>query len=170
MSFWLVITGVLFIQEGIATLAVLLTAYQLHYPLLAIHAIWLAATVIQICLGYALGKWIQKKFADSKVEKRVKKYAESLDRSIGKRGEAVALILLSGIVSPGITAFLGSWLNVSFRNILIFAVLGDLIWYVSEWVTVIGATDIASLVRIGPLFILIAVVAIGLIVKVVRKK
>lgn len=170
MSFWLIIAGTLFAQEGLLTLAVLLKAEQLHYSLLAIHAIWLIVTLFQIWLGYVIGKWIQKKFANSKFEIRLKKYAESLDHSIGKRGEAVALILMSGIVSPGLTALLGSWLNISFRNIVIFALIGDLIWYVSEWVTVIGATNIASLFRTSTLLILIGVIAIGLIVKIVRKK
>ncbi len=170
MSFWLIIAGALFVQEGLSVIVVLAEAYKMGYSLLAIHAIWLADTLVQIYLGYIFGKWIQKRFANSKFEVRLKKYAESLDTSIGKRGEAVALLLMSGVISPGITALLGSWLNVSFRNIMIFAVLGDLIWYVSEWVTIIGAEHIASLLRTGTLLILIALIAITLIVKVVRKK
>ena len=170
MSFWLIIIGTLFVQEGLSVIVVLLKAYQEHYPLLLIHAIWLIDTLVQIWLGYVIGKWIQKKFADSRFELWMKKRAALLDDSIGKRGEAVALVLLSGIVSPGLTALLGSWLNISFRNIALFALLGDFIWYASEWVTVIGTSNLASLFRTSTLLILVAITAVGLIVKVVRKK
>jgi uncharacterized membrane protein YdjX (TVP38/TMEM64 family) len=170
MAFWLLIIGTVFLQEGISTTVVLLEAYQRGYSLPIIHLVWFVGTIIQIYLAYIFGKWIQKRFPESKFEHRMKHYSVSLDESIGKRGLALALILMSSIVSPAFTSFIGSWLNISFRDILIYAFIGDLIWYTSEWITVIGASHLATLFQDGTAIVIIAIIAIALIVKVTKKK
>jgi membrane protein YqaA with SNARE-associated domain len=168
MSLWLLITIALTLQEGLSVLAVLVRAYQLHYSLWAIHAIWLAVTVIQISLAYYFGKWIQKKFKESKFERWAEKYAHKLEASIDKNGEKIALMLLSSIISPAIAAFLASWLEIPFSSVFVFALLGDAFWYASTWATVLGAFQIISIAKYG-LLIVIGLAIIFVLISHFRK-
>jgi membrane protein YqaA with SNARE-associated domain len=159
MSLWLLLTLALLVQEGVTTTVLLLEAYQQHYPLILIHLIWLVVTVFQIYAGYYVGKWIQKRFAGTKFESWLKKSAHSLEKHIGASGESIALVLVSGIISPVVAALGASWLEISFTRVLIFAGIGDLLWYLSEWITILGLTKLISGAKVE-----IGVVAIGLIV------
>src|SRR5665213_634522 len=140
MSLWWLLTVALLVQEGISTTVLLLKAYQEHYPLILIHLIWFVVTVVQIYAGYYLGKWIQTRFKNTKFELWMKKSTHRLDKHIGTSGEAIALMLVAGLVSPAIAALGASWLDISFVSVLIFALIGDLFWYVSEWATVFGVS------------------------------
>jgi membrane protein YqaA with SNARE-associated domain len=161
MNLWLLIIGALTLQEGLSTTVILLDAVHAHYPLLLIHAIWLFVTVLQIVAGYFLGKWIQKRFGNSKAEQWFKKSAGKLEKSIGKQGAELALVIASALVSPAATSFLASWLDLSLTKIFIFTLLGDFLWYLSEWVTVYGATQILSDVKYG--FVVLFVIAVAYI-------
>jgi membrane protein YqaA with SNARE-associated domain len=168
MSLWLLITLALTLQEGLSVLAVLLRAYQLQYSLWVIHAIWLAVTIIQITVAYHLGKWIQKRFKESKFERWAEKSAHKLETSIDKNGEKLALVLLSSIISPAIAAFLASWLEIPFSSIFVFTLLGDAFWYASTWATVLGAFQIISVAKYG-LLIVIGLAIIFVLISHFRK-
>jgi membrane protein YqaA with SNARE-associated domain len=159
MSLWLLIISALTIQEGLSTDVILLEAVHAHYSLWLIHAIWLVVTVAQIYAGYYLGRWVRTRFANTKAERWFERSAQKLEESIGKRGEEMALVLASAIVSPAATAFLGAWLEISFTRILIFTLLGDFIWYVLTWVTVFGATQIISGLKYG--LVIVCIIAVG---------
>jgi membrane protein YqaA with SNARE-associated domain len=163
MPLWILITIALTVQEGLSVLAVLLKAYQLHYSIWLIHGIWLCVTVAQITLAYFFGKWVQKRFEHSKFERWVKKSVHKLERSIDKNGERIALILLSSIISPALAAFVASWLEISFGNIFMFTLLGDLFWYVSTWATVLGAQQLLSNAKYGLLALIFIVICFVLI-------
>ncbi len=170
MSLWILITIALTVQEGLSVLAVLLRAYQLHYSLWLIHLIWLCVTVAQIALAYFFGKWIQKTFASSKFERWVKKSVHKLERSIDKNGERLALILLSSIISPALAAFVASWLEISFGNIFIFTLLGDLFWYMSTWATVLGAQQLLANAKYGLLALILIAICFVLISHLKKSK
>jgi hypothetical protein len=155
MSFWLVIILTLVVQEGISTIAVLLRAEQLHYSLWAIHILWLVIASLEIAIAYRVGKLVQKSFADSKFERWVKTHVRNFEASIDKRGENVGLLLLSLIISPFVAAFLASWLDISFTNIFFFTLLGDGLWYASEWATVVGAQALLAQAKLVGLVILV---------------
>ena len=170
MTLWLLLTVALVVQEGLSTTVLLLQAYQRHYPLYLIHILWLLLTILQIYAGYYLGKWIQKRFAGSKFESWMKKSTAKLEKMIGERGEAIALILISGIVSPAFAALGASWLEISFTKVLIFALIGDLLWYLSEWVTVIGAAHLFSDVKADSAIVIGTVLILLFMFKFHRKK
>ena len=169
MSFWLLLTLALTVQEGLSTIALLLRAAQLHYSIWIISAIWLAVTVIQIIAGYYLGKWIRKRFARSKFETWVEKQAHKLERSIDKKGEMLGIAVLSSVISPAIAAFLGAWLNISFVSIFFFSLLGDLFWYASSWAYALGAITLLSRVKEG-LLILIAIAIVLVVISYSTKR
>jgi FtsH-binding integral membrane protein len=170
MKLWLLIALVLTLQEGLTVLAVLVHAYQLHYSLIGITAVWLVVTVAQILFGYWLGKRIQRKFAGSKFELWVQKQAATLEKSIDKNGEKIALVLFASIISPGIGAFVASWLDISFVSIFFYSLLGDTFWYVSTIATVIGAEQILSKAKEGFFIVLVIVVIFVVISHFAKKK
>ena len=168
MNLWLLIILTLTLQEGLSVLAVLVKAYQLHYSLWIIHLIWLVVTMAQIGIGYVLGKWLQKRYAGMKFERWVNKHAKKLEESIHSSGENVALMLLSSIISPFIAAFLAAWLDVTFVNVFIFALLGDFFWYASTWAYVLGATALLAKAKYG-LVIVLAIACVFLYISHYRK-
>lgn len=170
MKLWLLIALVLTLQEGLSVLAVLLKAYQLHYSFVGITAIWLLVTVLQIALGYFLGKRIQKRFAGSKFEVWINKHAHKLEKSIDKSGEKVALVLFASIISPGIGAFLASWLDISFPTIFLYSLLGDTFWYASTWATVLGAIQILSRLKEGLIVVLVVIVLVNVLPYLLKRK
>jgi membrane protein YqaA with SNARE-associated domain len=170
MSLWLLLTATLLVQEGLSTTVLLLRAYQEHYPLIAIHLIWLVVTVLQIYIGYYLGRWIQKRFKGSKFELWLKKSAHSLEKYIGTSGQALALILVAGVVSPAIAALGASWLEITFTSVLIFALIGDFIWYVSEWATVFGVTHFFGNPVIEIVVVIVGGIIFAIAVQFAKKK
>ncbi|MBA3789196.1 hypothetical protein H0X32_02255 [Patescibacteria group bacterium] len=170
MTLWFLIIISLIVQEGLSVTVLLLKAYQLHYPLFAIHAVWLVVTVFQIYTGFYLGKWIQKRFTDSKFERWMKKAAHKLEGIIGERGEEFALIFMSALVSPALAALGASWLEISFTKVLIFGLLGDLLWYISTWITVIGAAHLLSDVKGDAAIVIGALLVLYFVFKFARKK
>jgi len=170
MSLWLLLTGALLIQEGLSVTLLLLRAYQEHYFLWAIHFIWLAVTVIQIYIGFYLGKWIQKRFANSKFERWMKKSTHRLDKYIGTSGEAIALMLVAGVVSPAIAALGAAWLDISFTSVLTFALIGDLFWYVSEWATVFGVSHLFGNSVVEIVVVVVGGIAFAVAVRFAKKK
>jgi membrane protein YqaA with SNARE-associated domain len=168
MKLWLLIALVLTIQEGFSVLATLVRASELHYSFWIISLVWLVVTILQIALGYYLGKFIQKKSKGSRFERWAEKYARKLEKSISKSGEKLALVIFSSAVSPGIGAFLASWLDISFADIFIYSLLGDLFWYLSTLATVFGVVALLSKARFG-LIILICIVVVILLISYFRK-
>ena len=168
MSLWLLIILALTLQEGLSVLAILLRAYQLHYSLWVIHLIWFIATAVQITLAYYFGKWTQKSVTHSKFNRWTEKSVALFKKSVDKNGERIALVLLSTIISPALAAFFASWLEISFGNIFIFTLIGDLVWYISAWATVLGAFQILLIARYG-LLVLIALVFIFVLISHFRK-
>ncbi len=141
-SLLIIIILALIVQEPATTDATLFQARQNHFNILLIHLIWLIATCIDIFLGFYLGKWIQKTFKGSRFEVFSNKWADKIERFIGRNGEKFVLILLGIINFPYINSFLASWLKLSFRNIFILIFIGDTIWYAIEWAINLGVRSL----------------------------
>jgi hypothetical protein len=161
MTLWWLLIGALTIQEGVSTTVLLLEAHQKHYSIFLITLIWLVVTVLQIYAGFYLGKWIQKRFSGTKFEAWLKKSQQSFEKYIGKTGESFGLILVSGLVSPAVAALGASWLDISFMQVFIFALLGDFLWYLSEWITVLGLTQLVAGAHVETIIVIIGFVAVA---------
>ncbi len=147
-------------QEYISSNAAMLAVYQAHYSVWLIHALFLAATALDILVGYAAGKWIQRRFADAKITQAAKRVAGKLDSFMGKRSKWLSLIILGFINYIYVSAFLIAWLDVSFFEMALFLSIGDLLWYASEWVLIAGV----SIVFPNPYLAFAAVLGISLAV------
>ena len=142
MPIWLFVIFASIFQEPATTDTMLFQVRQSHFNLWLVHAIWFIATFIDICVGFILGKWIQKSFKNSKFETFSNKWADRVERFIGRRGERFALILLGVINFPYINSFLGSWLKLPFKSLFTLIFIGDVIFYAIEWSINLGVRSI----------------------------
>ena len=166
MKTWLFIIITLIIQEPASTDAAIFQARHLGLNLWIVHLIWLAATMLDIWLGYKIGKWVQKKFHGTKFELFAEKWAGKFERFIGERGEKSTLVLLGVVNFPYINTFLASWFRIPFKNVFILVLIGDAIYYSIEWGINIGVRHFI----VDPHIALYAVIALGLLFSIFSKK
>lgn len=164
-NIWLFIIVALFIQEPTSTDAAIFQVRHLHFNLFLINFIWLIATIIDIWLGYAIGKLIQGKFQGTKFETWSFKWATRVENFIGKKGEKFALILLGIINFPYVNSFLASWLKISFKNIFILIFIGDAIYWAIAWGINIGVRNFI----VDPHTALYVVIGVGLLFSILAK-
>jgi len=138
MNLWIRITIFLFIQELISMNTVLLTAYQQNYSLWIITGIFIVATLITTTIGFFLGKWVQRRFKDSKVVKYSEAKARDLERSLGPKGSRAALVILGIFNFNYINAFLASWLSLSYKEVLLYVLISDLWWFLIDLAVILG--------------------------------
>jgi membrane protein YqaA with SNARE-associated domain len=156
---------VLFIaQEPVSTDAVLLEAYQNHYNVWIIHALFVVATVLDIVVGYYFGAWLHRRFSENKMMRRFADWARSISGR-GTYGEYLYLIVWSWVAFP-FSAVLAPWLDISFKRTLIYMFIGDLIfWYGSEWLVVLGVKTFVP----NPLDALYGVVLVSLLIALLMR-
>jgi len=165
MKTWLLITLAVIIQEPASTDAAIFQARHLGLNLWIVNLIWLAATLVDIYLGYRIGKWIQKKYAGKKFVVVAEKLASKIENFIGRSGENFALILIGVINFPYLNAFLASWLPIRFRNAFVLILIGDAIYWAIEWGINIGVRTHVS----DPHTALYIVIFLGLLFSVLSK-
>ena len=165
MKFWLLLVAILVIQELASANAILLFAYQQHHNLWLVHGIFLAATTVDIYIGYYFGKWIQKKRPAGKLVVLAKKWAVKIESVMGMTGQKLWLLLLGALNFPHVDAFLASWLNLSFPEIFLFLFLGDLLWYVSEWLIILGVHSFV----VNPATAIYVTIGISIILSVIAR-
>jgi hypothetical protein len=162
MHLWLLLASVLLLQEPLSTTFVILEVVRADYPIILIHLLWLVFTTSQIYLGYALGRWVQRRFTNSKVESWIAKWIKQISDLIGKKGQKVALIFFTILTTPFFAGFVASWLPISLWNILFFSTLGSLVWYLQVWIGVYGAGQFSSSLQTT----VISVIIIGTLVSI----
>lgn len=144
MKLWLLIIAVFLGQELITTNAVLLEAYKEGYPLWPIHILFIACTIFISWFCYFLGKWAQKRFGHTKIIRYSQTRALKINGFLGNSGQRMALFVLGFIGMVQAMAFLASWLDLSLSEVIFLLCLGDIIWYVIEWLVVLGANAAAA--------------------------
>lgn len=162
---WLFVIACLFIQEPTSTDAAIFLVRQNHLNLWVVNVIWLAATIIDIVVGYLVGKWIQRAFQSTRLVAWSKQWAEKIEQFIGKSGERFVVILLGVINFPYLNAFLFSWLRLSFKNLFVLLLIGNAIYWLIEWGINIGVRSAVA----DPHMALYVIVAVGLLFSVISK-
>lgn len=162
---WLFIIVSLFIQEPTSTDAAIFQVRHLHLNLFLVNFIWLIATIVDIWLGFAVGKLIQSKFQRTKFENWSFGWATRAENFIGKNGEKFSLILLGVINFPYVNSFLASWLKISFKTIFMLIFIGDAIYWVIAWGINIGVRNFV----VDPHTALYVVIGSGLLFSILAK-
>ena len=165
ISTWLFIILCVFIQEPASTDAAIFQVRSLHLDLLLVNLIWLAASALDIWIGYKIGKWIQKRYRGKKFILLSEQWAKKLENFIGKKGEKFALILLGVVNVPYLNSFIASWLDIPFKSLFTYILIGDAIYWIIEWGINIGARSLFT----DPHSALYAVIGAGLVFSIFSK-
>ena len=163
IQFWLSTILIFIFQEQASTNALLLYAKQhqiAHWP---IHILWILLSVFDIAVAYALGQWVHKKVAPSKIGARLDGYARKIEATLGSRNESIALTLLGIVNFPYINAFLCSWLKLDFKQILLYLLIGNTISYIITWETVIWFNRLIP----NPLWALLAIILFSFFISII---
>jgi len=135
---YLLLFGTFLLQEPISSGGVLLDALNQHVSVWIIHLFFIVTTSIDVIVGYYAGRYIERRFENSKFVKFCKRKAEELNLYAGRYGQKVMIVVFGQILFP-ISAIMMPWLEVSLLDSLIYLFLGELIfWYALLWLVVLG--------------------------------
>ena len=156
----------LFVQEIISMNALVFATSHGAYPTLLIHIVFVIATLIDIGIGFFIGKFLRKKTSGSKVALWIQKTSDRFSLSTKKYRRWIALLLLGNFSFPYINACIAGYLDMPFWESLFFIFIGDLIWYATVWLVVISISSLVKNLFIA--FLIIIMIAL-LVMIAVRK-
>jgi membrane protein YqaA with SNARE-associated domain len=168
---WPVIVPIFFFQEFASVSAVLALAYRDGYNLLILHVLWVVATVVDISLGYFLGRYLgELVFKNSRFGHVLERWAKKFEDRVGKSGQSFSLMLLGFVLSPYLAGFIVAWMELSFNDVLLFVALGDILWYLFAWAAVIGLTAAVPNMEVFIIVVICIAIALSLAFRRLRKK
>lgn len=163
---WLFIIFALVTQEVISLNTVILEVHRYNFHVGLIHILFMAATALDIIVGFTFGTYAKKHLTNKKLVAFAEKWSARFYTLVGKKGKWVALIILGNFSFPYINAFIAPWLNLSFIESFIFIFIGNMIWYATVWLFVLGVVSVVP----NPLTGLFVIIAIVILVMLFAKK
>lgn len=155
MPTWILVAAVLIPQEFASSAIVFVIAVQNNFPIWAINLIWICTTLLDMYVGYMLGKFAREKLHETSFFNWVERWMEKWRRAIGLHGEKLSLSLLGIIDFPYVNAFLGAWIGLPPGMTFGLTFAGNFVWYLFLWGTVLG---LSTLVRNPDIILLVLVV------------
>jgi len=153
---WLLVAAVLIPQEFASSAIVFVIALQNNFPLWAINLIWLCTTMLDMYVGYMLGKFTKEKFDDTRFFHWVDRWINKGKAALGMHGEKLSLALLGVIDFPYVNAFIGAWIGLPMNMTLLLTLAGNFAWYLFLLGTVLGLSAFIANPDIIILILLIA--------------
>jgi membrane protein YqaA with SNARE-associated domain len=159
------------VQELALTEATLIFVYHSGFNLWMVHAIWLAATIIDITIGFYVGRYLKNRLAGFKwFNATIGKWSVKFKGYVGQGGKALALVLLGLFLFPYFAAFLAAWFDVDFTKAIIFVSLGNLVWYLFVLGTALGINFLVPNIKLAITLVILAVVIIDVFSRLMRKR
>ena len=159
MQLTILIAAVLIVQEFASSAYVFILALQQNFPVWGIHAIWLATTLLDMYVGYAVGAFTRDRLRKTKLAERIGKTAAKMRTRLGPHGERFSLALLGIIDFPYINAFLGAWIGLPLGTTMLLTLAGNFVWYLVLWGAVLGIHTLVS----DPDMIILILIGIGVL-------
>ena len=163
MQLWFALVGVFILQETVSTNAVLYTAYIAGYSLVLIHALFISMTIVDTAMGYVIGLLVQRRLAHMKAVVRVREMAAHVEHVAGKNGQRLALVLLGVVAFPHFNGLVASLLPIAPAESITLVCIGDILWYASQWLLVLGI----HLLLPDPILTLVGILCVSVILVVV---
>lgn len=135
---WLFIAFALITQEIVSLNAVIYEVHRHHFHVWLFHILFALATIVDMLIGYAVGRYSRKKVTRGRVAAFADKWSARFHSYVGVRGRKVALFLLGGFSFPYVNAFIAAWLGMPFAESMLFLFIGGMTWYIATWLFVIG--------------------------------
>jgi hypothetical protein len=94
----------------------------------------------------------------------------AIERRVNVNGRRLTLALFGFLNFPYVNGFIGSWLNLSFADTLLFTLVGNAFWYLSIVGAVTGIGAITTDSRWIAAVAIVLAVGLAIAVKVLRLK
>ena len=95
-------------------------------------------------VGYLFGALLKKRFEKAPFMQRVEKWVGEMTGSLGKYGTNMTIMLLGIVNFPYLNTFIASWIGMPMNASFVFTLIGNFIWYLLLWGTVLGLTSFIS--------------------------
>ena len=128
----------LVLQEMFTLNALVFATHHGLYPAILIHVLFVVGTIIDIVAGFYVGKFLNKKSSNSKVSMYIQKAASKFEIHTNKYKRWFALFLLGNFSFPYVNSCIAGYLGMSFWESSIFIFLGNILYYTSIWMLVLG--------------------------------
>ena len=159
MPIWILVAGVLIPQEFASSAIVFIIALQSNFPIWAINLIWICTTSLDMYVGFMLGKITQEKFHGSRFFHWVERWINKGKRELGPYGENFSLALLGVVNFPFINTFIGAWIGLPFSMAFLLTLVGNFVWFLFLWGTVLGLSTFVS----NPDIIILILLVVGVL-------
>jgi membrane protein YqaA with SNARE-associated domain len=156
MPFWILVAAVLIPQEFASSAIVFVIALQNNFPIWAINLIWICTTVLDMYVGFMLGKFTQEKLQGTRFFRWAEHWIKRGRTELGLEGEKLSLALLGIVDFPYVNTFIGAWIGLPLGMASLLTFAGNFVWFLFLWGTVLG---MSALISNPDLIILILLVA-----------
>lgn len=154
---------VVFVQEIVSLNALLFATHQGTYSPTLIHILFVVATLVDIIIGFYVGKLLQKKTYQSKITNWIRNLSERFSLSTKKHKRWLVLLLLGNLSFPYINAVVAGYLDMPFWESMFFIFLGNITYYITLWLLVLGASSLTKNIYLA-FAIVIAVIIVCFII------
>lgn len=144
MNLWIQIVIAFFVQELVTTNAVMMGAYGSGLNLVLMTGLFASETVAIIALGYGVGRYVRRSYAHTRLARRASARVQGLERAIGVRGTRLALVSLGFVSFNHLNAFIAAQLDMPFREVCMYLLIGDMLWYASALIIIVGVGAITG--------------------------
>lgn len=164
MSLWILIFISFIVQEPVTASGILFEAYRRGYDVWLIHSIFLVCTSLDILIGYAVGSFLNRRFAHTRPARFIRRKADGFVDCLGKYGHRITLIVIAPILFP-LSSLLPPLLGISLGEAFVCLLLGEIIfWYSFIWCIVLGVQAFGLDPRVS-LYVVIATAIVLLLMK-----
>ena len=159
-----------FIQELVVLNAVLFATLQGTYPALLVHTLFVIATIIDIVVGFYVGKYLRKKTIHTRVTSYIQEQSKRFSFKKNKHHRWLILFLLGNFSFPYLNAAIAGYLDVPFWESAFFNFLGNMVFYVSLWFLVTAVSSVIKNIYVAFAIIVAAVIIVTMVVRIIEKR
>jgi membrane protein YqaA with SNARE-associated domain len=155
----------LFVQEVVTLNALIFATHEGWYSPLLIHTLFVATTIIDIIIGFLIGKYLKKKTFNAKITTSIQKMSACFLKTTNQYQRWFGLFLLGNLSFPYVNSCIAGYLDLPFWESSLFIFLGDIVYYICLWLLILGITSI-----IKNLYLAFGIVAVLMFIVIVISK
>ncbi len=138
----LLVLLIVFVQETVTLNGLLVKVHEGSFSAFWTTIFFVLASVIDIFVGYWLGGYVKRRWNKGKVRTFAKTWVGRFKKYIGKHGRKLYLLLFGYFSFPYLNAFICSWLDIPFPEAFMYLFFGNLVFYITCWLLVLGVMSV----------------------------
>ena len=145
----------LFVQEIISLNALIFATHHGLYSPMLIHLLFVVATIFDIIIGFFIGIFLRKKTCNTRVTAYIQKLSDRFALGTKKYRRWLVLLLLGNFSFPYINSCIAGYLDMPFWESSLFIFIGDIVWYATIWLVVLGISSVVKNLYIAFIVVII---------------